>query len=468
MPRETYWRTWIIVILALGVLRLYTLGLPSASSNPTPSVQSTPAPGPNPIPRPYAPTQTPQNIAKPNFGSNLGGKKEALVPKNHQEPTDRVASDLPPQGISALQPLPVTATDGPTTTPPEPGAHEFQRSYFTLNSTKEEVLKVQGTPTRLDAYEWAYGLSTVQFRNDRVVSWTIYGVNPLRAKMIPSSAVSNAGYFTVGSTKDEVLAVQGTPTKLDYYEWGYGLSTVQFRNDRVVSWTIYGVNPLRAKMIPSSAVSNAGYFTVGSTKDEVLAVQGTPTKLDYYEWGYGLSTVQFRNDRVVSWTIYGVNPLRAKMIPSSAVSNVGYFTVGSTKDEVLAVQGTPTKLDYYEWGYGLSTVQFRNDRVVSWTIYGVNPLRAKMAASSPTPNTNQTDGTRSSNPLGVMVVTSDPSGAEVYVDDSFVAKAPATLNVKVGQHYIRAFLNGYRNWSRQITIDGHSETNLAITLEKSN
>jgi outer membrane protein assembly factor BamE (lipoprotein component of BamABCDE complex) len=198
--------------------------------------------------------------------------------------------------------------------------------------------------------------------------------------MLPSSSASNSlGYFTVGSTKDDVLVVQGTPTRVGDYEWAYGLSTVDFRNDRVVSWTIYGSYPLHAKMLPSSSASNSlGYFTVGSTKDDVLVVQGTPTRVGDYEWAYGLSTVDFRNDRVVSWTIYGSYPLHAKMLPSSSASNsLGYFTVGSTKDDVLVVQGTPTRVGDYEWAYGLSTVEFRDGRVVSWTMYRSYPLKAR-------------------------------------------------------------------------------------------
>jgi len=224
-------------------------------------------------------------------------------------------SVIPPHRSASL----IDRADNPTNRAAPTGAIDGPRAlYFTLNATKDEVLRIQGTPTRLRDYEWAYGYSTVQFRNDRVVSWSVSSVNPLRVRMVPASGVPNpVGYFAVGSTKDEVLAVQGTPTRVSDYEWSYGYSTVQFRNDRVVSWTVSGVNPLRVKMIPSSAVSNPGYFTVGSTKDEVLAVQGTPTRVSDYEWAYGYSTVQFRNDRVVSWSVSNVNPLRVKMVASS-------------------------------------------------------------------------------------------------------------------------------------------------------
>jgi hypothetical protein len=74
----------------------------------------------------------------------------------------------------------------------------------------------------------------------------------------------------------------------------------------------------------------------------------------------------------------------------------------------------------------------------------------------------------SSNPLGVVFVVSNPNGAEIYVDDAFISKAPATLNLKPGQHYVRAFMNDYKNWSRQVTITAGTEAHLTVTLEKSN
>ena len=41
---------------------------------------------------------------------------------------------------------------------------------------------------------------------------------------------------------------------------------------------------------------------------------------------------------------------------------------------------------------------------------------------------------------------SDPNGAEVYVDNSLVGKAPITLNLKLGHHYVRMFEKDYKNW----------------------
>ena len=127
------------------------------------------------------------------------------------------------------------------------------------------------------------------------------------------------GYFTVGSTRDDVLRVQGTPTEFNDKEWKYGLSSVYFSGDRVETWDISPVSPLKARMLPSRPVEPIlGYFTVGSTKDEVLAVQGTPTEFNERVWKYGLSSVYFSGGRVKTWDISPVSPLNARMVSTKA------------------------------------------------------------------------------------------------------------------------------------------------------
>jgi hypothetical protein len=116
---------------------------------------------------------------------------------------------------------------------------------------------------------------------------------------------SSRDYFTLGSTKDEVLAIQGTPNEVNDRFWKYGYSRIDFRNDRVVSWDISpSGSPLKARMLPATPVaSSRDYFTLGSTKDEVLAIQGTPNEINDRFWKYGYSRIDFRDDRVVSWDI---------------------------------------------------------------------------------------------------------------------------------------------------------------------
>jgi hypothetical protein len=57
---------------------------------------------------------------------------------------------------------------------------------------------------------------------------------------------------------------------------------------------------------------------------------------------------------------------------------VPYFTVGSTKDDVLRIQGAPSRIAGNVFRYGLSEVHFKNGRVESWYTDPSSPLKARV------------------------------------------------------------------------------------------
>jgi hypothetical protein len=119
---------------------------------------------------------------------------------------------------------------------------------------------------------------------------------------------------------------------------------------------------------------------VGSTKEEVLAVQGSPTLASEHLWEYDGSHIYFRDGKVVGWEIWPRSPLKVKLLPASPVDVVpAYFTVGSTKDEVLAVQGTPTRLSERVWEYGHARIYFNEGRVTRWEEWRGTPLKTRPA-----------------------------------------------------------------------------------------
>jgi uncharacterized cupin superfamily protein len=107
--------------------------------------------------------------------------------------------------------------------------------------------------------------------------------------------------------------VQGTPDQFTdtVFKYNYG-TEVYFENGRVTSWTV-GSTKLKVRMLPTTTVENRGFFTVGSSKDEVLAVQGTPDEFTdtVFKYNYG-TEVYFKNGRVTSWTV-GSTPLKARL-----------------------------------------------------------------------------------------------------------------------------------------------------------
>ena len=268
MTHQSYLKVWILVLLGLGVIRLLTLSPESPVTNPQAGRE------------PILNTQTNRNLTKPTLPATSSKKMQAdPSPKNDRVMNSSVlpSTNLRRSATLDVVPKPDAARPKYSDTPaeesveptrssqPSPEATEpnvrtnrgssgnstvarVPATFFTVGSTKDDVLAVQGTPTELGERVWKYGVSSVHFQGARVVSWDVFPGQPLRVKLIPSSSpTTTLAYFTVGSTKDDVLAVQGTPTQLGEYVWKYGLSSVHFQGARVVSWNVFPGQPLRVR-----------------------------------------------------------------------------------------------------------------------------------------------------------------------------------------------------------------------------
>ena len=363
----------------------------AVSPTRTPRPTATPIRRPTPTPRSTA-TPTPRPTA--TLSTDGGSRIVAILPTRTPRPT----ATLSPTATPLPFPTPI-----PTAAPPV-----VEEDYFTRGSSQDEVLHVQGTPTKINSYPglgeetWTYGrLSQVTFSlpEGRVTAWNNYDGN-LKVHLLPKSGTSTTpGYFTRGSSQDDVLHAQGTPTKINSYPglgeetWTYGrLSQVTFSlpDGRVTAWNNYDGN-LKVRLLPKSGTSTTPeYFTRGSSQDDVLHAQGTPTKINSYPglgeetWTYGrLSQVTFSlpDGRVTEWNNYDGN-LKVRLLPKSGNSTTpGYFTRGSSQDDVLHAQGTPTEINSYPglgeetWTYGrLSQVTFSlpDGRVTEWNNYDGN------------------------------------------------------------------------------------------------
>ena len=224
---------------------------------------------------------------------------------------------------------------------------------------------------------YRYGFSSVYFDEGMVIGWHQSPDTRLKVHLGPKKSYERE-FFTKGSTRDEVLAIQGTP---DHYrdrgrELRYGESRITFEKGRVVSWHQHSDSPLEAKLLPGR-FSTITHFTYQSTRDEVLSVQGTPTHFGENTFHYGYSTVQFRDDRVIGWNQAASFPLMVELKPSVPTSTK-YFTKGSTRDEVIASQGTPDQYSDQIFKYGQSSVSFESGRVVSWYESVASPLKARL------------------------------------------------------------------------------------------
>jgi hypothetical protein len=82
---------------------------------------------------------------------------------------------------------------------------------------------------------------------------------------------------------------------------------------------------------------------------------------------------RFEKARARILTELGLNAPRKLPAPSSRPAS---FHVGSSKEEVRAIQGSPSRSLPDVWYYGDSEVFFASDRVVGWRSSSSNPLRA--------------------------------------------------------------------------------------------
>ena len=84
---------------------------------------------------------------------------------------------------------------------------------------------------------------------------------------------------------------------------------------------------------------------------------------------YKGSEIDFKNGHVAGWNIDPkTSPHAGKALAQyRAVPGLTTFAAGSSKSDVIAVQGTPTLFSDNEFGYGGSRVFFQNDRVVGWS-----------------------------------------------------------------------------------------------------
>jgi len=67
---------------------------------------------------------------------------------------------------------------------------------------------------------------------------------------------------------------------------------------------------------------------------------------------------------------------------------------------------------------------------------------------------------------GTVNISSNPPGADVNLDGEFVGGSPATLTLLPGKHTVMVKISGYKDCSREITVQSGSEMQLTVNLEK--
>jgi len=136
--------------------------------------------------------------------------------------------------------------------PNDPVAPDF----ITLNSSKEDIIRVLGAPINYSTYTWWYGTSRINFSNNKILGYS-QGNTDLKIKILPdiSPNIEKPISIDLGSTKDEVLIVLGEPQSLSNYTWWYGTSRISFSNSRVSGYSQGNVD-LNIKIDPNGKYLN--------------------------------------------------------------------------------------------------------------------------------------------------------------------------------------------------------------------
>ena len=152
------------------------------------------------------------------------------------KPENALPPAAPPQSNDSPVPQPKAKTEAePRTISPAKGTGA--KPYITSGLTPTEVLAFLGNPTSSSGEKMLYNGSEIDFRDGRVAGWKIDPRNPIRVKLWPDQALTpGIRAYAIGSSKSDVIALQGTPTLFSDSEFGYGGSVVYFKNDRVVGW----------------------------------------------------------------------------------------------------------------------------------------------------------------------------------------------------------------------------------------
>ena len=271
-----------------------------------------------------------------------------------------------------------------------PGPNTTANDFFVIGSHQDDVARLQGAPDYISLnywggdslldFTWYYdGLSTVTFSLDGIVQRWINKNQTLKIGATAGPNVTTSHFFSIGSHRDDVIRLQGSPFDIYFvngsecFEYSNSVVRIERSSETVAGW--HNAGELKVEVVPGIHVTNSQFFTLGSHQDDVARIQGTP--LDVYmswnscrdsgnRWRYGGGNVNFDSqNRVVGWEMSRSAPtsLKVKLEPGPQVTTEDYFTISSTEDDVIRIQGTPTTYDvfkngYMEFRYGRSKVVF--------------------------------------------------------------------------------------------------------------
>jgi hypothetical protein len=191
-------------------------------------------------------------------------------------------------------------------------------NLWAVGSRRIDLIRTQGQPTHEARYDALcqevlnYGGSVVELNNGIVVSFedTDRNLRVMPNNESVSTALRGDGSsWNIGSLQEEVFSIQGTPDRVVHYDslrretLFYGSSTIDLMEGKVIGYNNSN-NNLRVAIatIPSgSEAEAAGYWSIGTERNDVFRIQGTPSQVTLENsmcrevLYYGNSMIELRN-----------------------------------------------------------------------------------------------------------------------------------------------------------------------------
>lgn len=270
----------------------------------------------------------------------------------------------------------------------KPGTSTTDATKTTLGTSLDDVVRLQGTPSEIRItsssaiYFYGSDYYNIAVPSNTVDGWSNnYG--GLMVQMVPNGETTTATEITLGSTVDDVVKIQGTPkviknsTTYATYYYGTDYLTIALPANRVTGWSNQK-GTLLLHMIPGSNTTTASTITLGTTLDDVIKIQGTPKRIldngstaSYY-YGTDYITVSTLAKKVTAWYNVG-GALYVHMVAGGNTTSATKIALGSTVDDVIKIQGTPTVIQnganvvIYYYGRDYVSIEIPTNIVTAWS-----------------------------------------------------------------------------------------------------
>ncbi|MEM6837654.1 MAG: hypothetical protein AAF609_12455, partial [Cyanobacteria bacterium P01_C01_bin.120] len=254
---------------------------------------------------------------------------------------------------------------------------------------QQAISHMQAVPTSHPSYDVAQQKLSEYARNLQ------YAQSNVNTRV--SSNPGEQSYWTIGSDRELVIAIQGMPLRMSQYSNSckevmyYGNSVVELKNGYVVDFSDADGNlsVLGDRQVALSINPSSNTWAIGASQEDVFQVQGTPTRTSTFQEAitlhYDDSVVQLINNSVVSY-VNTDNNLKVSMLPAMSATNEAVpatWSLGSSRMEVLqAEQKTPTAVSRLDnnckevFNFGDTTVTFRQGLVTEYSRTGASlPLQ---------------------------------------------------------------------------------------------